>query len=254
MKAFGRLTRLLGGTKADMTGPFLEAAEKGDKLAVYDFYKRGWNLDARDEDGCTALICAARGGHKEVVLYLCLWSADVNACDNDGRSALHYSTRFGLTEIVNILIYFQANVNCQDREELTALHVAASLGHSDIVKLLFYAGASLMLKDKRGRTAEDLAFRMGNFELQNLRRQEAERKDFRRSTTSPLPDLDAETFKMSHGDVEHHYISVHDVEYESTCDRTNYGKIDEEGTKIFLFYYPHFTYQSSSPPFWLFLF
>ncbi|NIM06561.1 MAG: ankyrin repeat domain-containing protein, partial [Deltaproteobacteria bacterium] len=56
---------------------------------------RGADIDARDNDGKSALIMAALMGHADSVKLLLEKGADVNAHDNGGRTALSLANEFG---------------------------------------------------------------------------------------------------------------------------------------------------------------
>jgi ankyrin repeat protein len=67
--------------------------------------------------------------------------ADVNAKDNEGITALMYAVAFEHPEMVKLLIDAGADVNAKDNEGITALMVASFEGYTDIVELLIKAGA-----------------------------------------------------------------------------------------------------------------
>merc|ERR1712048_832419 len=63
------------------------------------------DLNIRDEDGSTALMCAAEHGHMEIVKHL-LQHPDINisATDNDGLTALSVAMEAGYRDI-GVLLY-----------------------------------------------------------------------------------------------------------------------------------------------------
>ena len=63
----------------------------------------GVNVDARDENGSTPLIEAARNGHDGVVEALLIARADVKAKDKQGKTALMYASEGGHTASVGLL-------------------------------------------------------------------------------------------------------------------------------------------------------
>merc|ERR1712117_402956 len=65
----------------------------------------GADVNVRDEDGSTALMCAAEHGSMEIVKYLMAQSdTNVNAKDNDGLTALAVAMEAGHRDI-GVLLY-----------------------------------------------------------------------------------------------------------------------------------------------------
>lgn len=83
-------------------------------------------LEGRDEEGYTALSCAANGNQLEVVELLIEKGADVNAIGNDGfeRSVLFRAAFVGADEIVNRLLDEGANPYIGDKAGELPLSVA----------------------------------------------------------------------------------------------------------------------------------
>ena len=115
------------------------------------------------------LIIAAQNGHIEEIVQLLLEKgADVNAKDNDGRTALMFAAEKGHTEIVQILLKKGADVNAEDEYGGTALMIAAENGHTEIIKLLLEKGADVNAKDWYGKTALMYAAYYGHTETVQL--------------------------------------------------------------------------------------
>lgn len=66
----------------------LEAACNGDNTAIETLLKEGADINAKDNDGNTALILAASRCHYETVQLLTKAGCDVNAKNNDGNNAI----------------------------------------------------------------------------------------------------------------------------------------------------------------------
>ncbi|WP_174515771.1 ankyrin repeat domain-containing protein [Wolbachia endosymbiont of Cardiocondyla obscurior] len=81
------------------------AASHGD-LEIVRFFieKAGYDINLRDEDGCTLLFYAAVGGCLEVVRYLIKKGADINATAKTGATALHIAARVGHLEVIKCLV------------------------------------------------------------------------------------------------------------------------------------------------------
>ena len=105
-----------------------------------------------------ALIDAAMDGNFEKVKLLIEKGADIDAKDNDGVTALMYVSRAGDLEIAKYLVENGTDINAKDSDwGYTALIYAAEHGNLEIVKYLVEKGANVNIKDNHGRTALDLA-------------------------------------------------------------------------------------------------
>ncbi len=91
-------------TIAGVNEDFFEAARNGDLPAVKRFIDKGTNVNARANDGATALLAASLNGHQEVVQALLDKGADVNAKDNYGATALILASQRGHQEVKELLI------------------------------------------------------------------------------------------------------------------------------------------------------
>jgi len=76
------------------------------------------------------LVEAVLSGQTESVKALLAAGADINAKGENGRSALAFASREGYTDIVNILLDYDAHVESRDNEGCSALFYASYKGHS----------------------------------------------------------------------------------------------------------------------------
>ncbi|KAK8859739.1 ankyrin repeat protein [Apiospora arundinis] len=176
---------------------------KGAKFAIQDAKGSRQNsgrshLDARDQDGLTPLMKAARDGDSCVLELLLDGGANVNASDTDNRTALSWAssegqdvvvktlidrgadieavassvhrpgfTPLGLASVdgrnttVKLLLARGANVDAKNGFGTTPLQLASNGGYVDIVKLLLDRGADINKEDIDGRTALDVALIAG---------------------------------------------------------------------------------------------
>ncbi len=81
--------------------------------------------------------------------------ADVNARDQDGRTALMSIAGLGDTGLITLLVEHGADVNARDNQGRTALMYAADLCATWNLPTLLTAGADPAIRDKRGRTARE---------------------------------------------------------------------------------------------------
>ena len=81
----------------------IEAAKNNDIVVVCNAISLEINLNARDEDGNTALIWASRKGFTCIAKMLIAAGADVNAKDKAGKTALIWAGNNDFPDIIKIL-------------------------------------------------------------------------------------------------------------------------------------------------------
>jgi ankyrin repeat protein len=91
------------------------AAKEGSDRILLHFLKKGADVDARDDEGKTALMEAAWRNHPELCVILVEKGADVNASDNNGNTPLMYAARDGNTKACLLLIEHGADMNATDK-------------------------------------------------------------------------------------------------------------------------------------------
>ncbi|MDR3707481.1 MAG: ankyrin repeat domain-containing protein [Capsulimonadaceae bacterium] len=114
---------------------------------------KGADLNAKNNDGHTALMIAALECHTDCVNALVAAGADVNLKANDGQTALMTAAASGQADSLKALISAGADLNLKDNGGFTPLIMAAYYGHTDCVNALVAAGADLNLKANGGFTA-----------------------------------------------------------------------------------------------------
>lgn len=132
----------------------------------------------KDANGETVLMIAAGEGYKDMAELLIKSGADINAQNNYGKTALmcaangdnngrkgNYSSYKDITEL---LVNSGADVNAKDDKGKTALILAAFDLRKDIAELLIKAGADVNAKDCDGNSALYLATEK-NFNLNSCR-------------------------------------------------------------------------------------
>ena len=117
-----------------MQGHF--AAENGHAKLSTALIELGANLEAKDNEGCTALHFAAGYGHVETVIALIKLGAILEAKDNEGCTALHFAVLNRHAETVKALIIGGANLEAKNNYEWTALQIAVLKGHTETVEIL----------------------------------------------------------------------------------------------------------------------
>ncbi len=148
----------------------LDAAERGNWTAVKGFISKGADVNAKSNDGATALEYASLDGQREVVQLLLDKGADVNTRSNDsGSTPLIDAAGYNHKEVVQLLLARGAHVNAKDKAGRTALLYAIGLGcDKEVVKLLLAKGADVNVKAKSGSTALGLASAFDRKEIMEL--------------------------------------------------------------------------------------
>lgn len=116
----------------------------------------GIDVNARNEEGHTALYLAALKGQSAVVSSLISApDIDVNTHNENGTTALHWAAAYGHSAVVHLLLCTSTiDVNARSKHGTTALHWAADYEHSEIVSLLLdVPGIDINAADENGNTA-----------------------------------------------------------------------------------------------------
>ena len=114
-------------------------------------------LEARADDGSTALILAARLEIENVVEQLIQHHVDVNAVDHAGKSALHWAAEVNNKQSCEMLLKHGANKDIQNEREETPLFLASKEGSIDCVRILLQSFANRDITDFMDRLPRDIA-------------------------------------------------------------------------------------------------
>ena len=143
----------------------------------------GVELDAKDEQGYSALHIAVSAGLTASVAALVEMGADLKAGTKDGQTALLLATNLLDPGITSLLLRHGATTSQMDQNHRTGLHLAAQAGlhlaspsfillhlasqagRLEQVQLLLRAGAKVDPKDKWGRTPLSMACWGGHQEV-----------------------------------------------------------------------------------------
>jgi ankyrin repeat protein len=147
--------------------PFLSerlpwAAVHGDLARVQECMVGGANIDERGRQRRTALMEASSYGCVDVVEYLLAQNPMFNAKDAEGNTAIIHAAKNGHLNVCQALVNSKCiDLNMQDSKRWTALMWAAYEGHTSVVKFLVDASANSAVQDAQGRTALRLATEPG---------------------------------------------------------------------------------------------
>jgi len=124
----------------------------------------GANVDATNEQGRTALHCAAARGHLDALLLLWDHGADVNLRDEDGKTALQLGVTCGHSKALeqsNLWPAAPADVHWTDISQ-RRLRTCARAGDLEGVREQLAMGVNVLSTDEERNSAIDLAKRAGH--------------------------------------------------------------------------------------------
>lgn len=122
-------------------------------------------LNAQEIDDLPA---AARAGNIELIIQLLGNGFDVNAAQGDGATALHWASHRNDLELVNLLIGYGAEVDVSNDLGATPLWLATLNGSARVTDALLIAGANPNVSLKMGETPLMSAARSGNLDVVSL--------------------------------------------------------------------------------------
>ena len=124
------------------------------------------SVDAKGQDGYTALQYSCRYGHVDIVRTLVKHKANVNARTNSGNTPLTLAVRHKHDNVVHALLSdSQCSVDAKGRDGFTALHYSCRYGDVNIVKILIKHKANVNAKTVSGNTPLHMAALYGQFEV-----------------------------------------------------------------------------------------
>ena len=146
--------RALTDEELESLGEELIAATlKNDLLNVKELLKKGASVEARDNNGRTALAIAVMKDFTNLTQTLLATGANIEARDNNGNTALMYAANGGDLNAVGLagsnldalrsLLAARADIETRNNDGNTALMYAVSVGDLDAVRSLLAAGADI---------------------------------------------------------------------------------------------------------------
>lgn len=112
------------------------------------------DVDQRDERGFTPLINATIAESSPIMQRLVRIGADVNARNNDGASAIHFAAGDGSVERMRLLLQAGADLTACSKLSGSPLHCAAGKGRADAVRFLLQQGVDVNTDGRPGAAAE----------------------------------------------------------------------------------------------------
>jgi len=143
------------GVSAD---DFVALCATGTPEKVQAAIDAGADVNARDMEGWTALMCAAQSNdNPEVISVLAEAGAEIDAPDNDGRTPLMFAAQGNANpEIVSALLKAGADLNAKDKEGKTALTLAGENENPEIAALLEKAATAGTPSTDEGASDEEV--------------------------------------------------------------------------------------------------
>jgi len=134
--------------------PLIQAANLGYTEAVQALLEHHANIEARDAQGCTALLRAIymNPNGSDLIQLLLANHANVEATCDEITSPLNTAAEKGKLDLVKLLIKYHADINGRNTDHPTPLMWAARGGNLEVVKLLVELGAPINTWDKDGET------------------------------------------------------------------------------------------------------
>jgi len=146
---------------------------------------RGADVNARDEQGTTALMSAAMYGYPATVQLLLERGATINLADDESyvlvggsfgtakaplgrRTALQYASEFGNVQIMRMLLKQGADTNVRNGYGQSLVMEAVASGTTTQLRLLLTSGADVNATDKDGDTALMYAVNSGYLDTISL--------------------------------------------------------------------------------------
>ena len=152
----------------DKDGLLLHAAAKsGDIEIIQSLLSQGFQVDSRDREGVTPLMCTASNNHQVAFQMLIQNGANPALNSNNGSSLLHFAAEGGNTSIINKLLSFGLDIDLGTSDGFTPLMTAAYSGEQSAFEMLIQNHADPHLKDSNGFCLLHHAAASGNTSIMN---------------------------------------------------------------------------------------
>lgn len=173
-KGFSSLTNSLKAMAAGMRPrpePFVsalcQAATHGHIPQIKGLLEQGANINGRNEDGNTALICAIASKQPETAIFLLEHGADKTVRSSSGkrRPPLYHAIDVGDLETAQYLLDHGASVNEKNIYGQSYFVDVVQSEKLDMIRLLLRYGADVSAREVTGRPIIAYAVNRGNMEL-----------------------------------------------------------------------------------------
>mmetsp|Transcript_9564 Transcript_9564/g.17124 ORF Transcript_9564/g.17124 Transcript_9564/m.17124 type:complete len:778 (+) Transcript_9564:32-2365(+) len=118
--------------------------------------------EAKDEQGSTAIILAARAGDATLCAILAAYGADVSVADDSGTTALNHARKNGYTPVCRVLADFGIVHRLEQRLDLNRLLLRACYyGNAEACRKLLERGANLDTRSNAGQSLKEISKSQG---------------------------------------------------------------------------------------------
>lgn len=124
---------------------FLRACSIGNIKIVNECICRGIDVNVKNENGSTPLICASINGHRNVVEALIKSGGEINIKNIYGETALFYASVGEYRDVVELLLENGASVESKEIENYSLLTCMCASDSKEIVDLFIENGADINL-------------------------------------------------------------------------------------------------------------
>jgi uncharacterized protein len=131
----------------------VEAMKNRDRAGVISLLQQRADVDAREDDGATALMWAAQWNDLEAAGLLIESGADANLANDYGITPISMACLNGSTPMVEMLLRARATPNASQWSGETPLMTCARTGPVSSVRALLAGGADVNAVTRRGQTA-----------------------------------------------------------------------------------------------------
>ncbi|MFD2206114.1 ankyrin repeat domain-containing protein [Kiloniella antarctica] len=139
---------------------WFKAAEKGDVKVIEEMIESGFELNARDKDGWTALMLAALNNHQVTSSKLINANADLTVSDSLGMTALMAASVAGNKSLVEFMVKSGADIEREDSAGETAEYMAEQAGHVTVARYF----STMELPEDQVKKAQELLIALGYLE------------------------------------------------------------------------------------------
>ncbi len=138
-----------------------EPVKKGNLPAIKRLLDKNAKVNAKDLNGYTPLMWAARASKNDILNLLLSRGANINVKDKRGNTPLLLAARYSKSKVVKSLLNRigkrVGGVNAQDKKGNTPLLWAVKKNKSKVVTLLLQYGANPDIRNNKGTNAWELA-------------------------------------------------------------------------------------------------